>query len=998
MNPNTMSTTSARTLLLLAHPAGDGRFLQSTPSKYSFLRLKEAEGFSNSSTVATVADGRSNSPNQFQGSPPGGINLAIEEIFSGDSVENRPAVCASWCPAVDVDRAVLGYASGNAYIVGADRSIVDIEGKPEDGIVSTAWDPNKASWLSLASKNSLRLVDVQESSAPVTVIEHMIGNISAIQYHAAYSNRLMIGLEPPPTAAGTFGPPMSPGPSTPTVATSGLWMIDPRTKSTDAVQQYGDKKERALGELICCHPAKDYVVTAGTLSGKGGVGPRDAAIGGRSVVQLWDLRVSSRPVLTRKGSDRISQLLWCGDSENLSVVARIRDESILRAFDLIPVRSNEGSNIGFNSAPPPSAYSRTSSHSDTTEAFSVRLVEKRNIYTGCPLHDISWLSLAPTGRRSASPIRTATFADQASNSTNLALPQPLVRRSSFQQSVAELSSGCVDAILGLNAREEFVVVNVQRGPAMTQITPLNTIASFEHTLLNETPAPARDADLYLNDSSSRMMQRIKAGLGIDPKKNQEVAYTLRDTHLFSISRYLEVMHRLKLTNFPGVMQLFNAEGQPQDPTTINRLPSKPVITTGNLGTALGCEVKAENIIYALAGWLPGFEITSIARLSDEEMRHREVGLAIYQGNLAKAADLLVATKDSREMALGLLLRSVSTHKGPIPWEGELDVLCHDTDDVLTIALSFLVTSRESSPQSSSVFYDQRVPLFDRIALSVKYLSGRALVAQLTKYYDEQVQIGSVKQFFFSGLHADSALSMQQMVDWTGDVQLAAVSFASVKIPDGATPTPTSTPTTTKPGTPLTPSTSGSAAGSQFGVKLALWKEWNAAYRDWLNTWGMWSDRARYDVSVQRLDRQMIQESTAGATGAKPLQSSVSAAKKSALLNPRVTLQCLCTQQLHGTAPSAGANFGFSGRMMGGLQQQQKNITPCSNPDCRHPGMPVCSVCCLRLGSKDVSPQDPKEWFVWCTACSHGGHLGHIQDWFSKHKKCPVDDCKCFCKM
>ncbi|KAM3139940.1 hypothetical protein pb186bvf_007971 [Paramecium bursaria] len=35
-------------------------------------------------------------------------------------------------------------------------------------------------------------------------------------------------------------------------------------------------------------------------------------------------------------------------------------------------------------------------------------------------------------------------------------------------------------------------------------------------------------------------------------------------------------------------------------------------------------------------------------------------------------------------------------------------------------------------------------------------------------------------------------------------------------------------------------------------------------------------------------------------------------------------------------------------------------------------------------------------FVWCVTCKHGGHQEHINDWFSKYKKCAVSDCKCEC--
>ena len=39
-----------------------------------------------------------------------------------------------------------------------------------------------------------------------------------------------------------------------------------------------------------------------------------------------------------------------------------------------------------------------------------------------------------------------------------------------------------------------------------------------------------------------------------------------------------------------------------------------------------------------------------------------------------------------------------------------------------------------------------------------------------------------------------------------------------------------------------------------------------------------------------------------------------------------------------------------------------------------------------------------EWFVWCNSCHHGGHTQCLSNWFSRHPKCPVSNCKCNCSM
>jgi hypothetical protein len=47
----------------------------------------------------------------------------------------------------------------------------------------------------------------------------------------------------------------------------------------------------------------------------------------------------------------------------------------------------------------------------------------------------------------------------------------------------------------------------------------------------------------------------------------------------------------------------------------------------------------------------------------------------------------------------------------------------------------------------------------------------------------------------------------------------------------------------------------------------------------------------------------------------------------------------------------------------------------------------------------LTSSDPSwaaQWFTWCQACRHGGHAGHMAEWFRTHADCPVTDCRCQC--
>ncbi|KJE91137.1 WD repeat domain-containing protein [Capsaspora owczarzaki ATCC 30864] len=75
----------------------------------------------------------------------------------------------------------------------------------------------------------------------------------------------------------------------------------------------------------------------------------------------------------------------------------------------------------------------------------------------------------------------------------------------------------------------------------------------------------------------------------------------------------------------------------------------------------------------------------------------------------------------------------------------------------------------------------------------------------------------------------------------------------------------------------------------------------------------------------------------------------------------------------------------------GLNQDTTTVhTSCSN--CKKPLFKSGWVCdrCLKLtNSCSVCHQTVKGLYVWCQGCGHGGHITHMQDWFSKHTLCPA---------
>ncbi|KAL3319675.1 hypothetical protein Ciccas_001643 [Cichlidogyrus casuarinus] len=214
-----------------------------------------------------------------------------------------------------------------------------------------------------------------------------------------------------------------------------------------------------------------------------------------------------------------------------------------------------------------------------------------------------------------------------------------------------------------------------------------------------------------------------------------------------------------------------------------------------------------------------------------------------------------------------------------------------------------------------------------------------------------------------------------------------------------------------------------------GIRLAHWVQ---CYRDLLNQWEMFYDRADFDIQYQtRHLGKLCKEGFTFNEDAGAQKDSLNSST-SAEFNSLNTLKGSCL--LAGTTPISKENEQESDHKLGQSSTTFKS-TVCQS--CKTP-LPRCSVCLLHLNtfqntSSNYSAMDTGalrrrladtrarinlaeqqtgnpfgNWFVWCQACRHGGHAGHIADWFysveqqklfggsSVSIQCPVNGCSCRC--
>jgi hypothetical protein len=219
--------------------------------------------------------------------------------------------------------------------------------------------------------------------------------------------------------------------------------------------------------------------------------------------------------------------------------------------------------------------------------------------------------------------------------------------------------------------------------------------------------------------------------------------------------------------------------------------------------------------------------------------------------------------------------------------------------------------------------------------------------------------------------------------------------------------------------------------------------WVRSYREVLNRLRLWPERAAFDVQRAQL---FGAEAEAGGALAQLAQAALAALDRccggapqsgdapapahapalAPALAPAPTLaparglfprcaQCKSSLELAQLVEGSATAVDW-------LSRQRPRMPSC--PACRAT-LPRCALCLLPLLSinpllelshllrgeagrgseaapapggrlKDAMPI--AEHWVWCLSCSHGGHMGHVREWFATHTVCAVAACMCHCVL
>lgn len=470
-------------------------------------------------------------------------------------------------------------------------------------------------------------------------------------------------------------------------------------------------------------------------------------------------------------------------------------------------------------------------------------------------------------------------------------------------------------------------------------TPSDSLTSWEYNI-NQMP------DFESDDIADLMKRRVMQDYGHFPTidQNKKIAYT---PHLYSTWKILGQMQ--KSDNMSGLKHVLDIAALEKDqpllfPTTCESKTWSDFPTSGSIKVYRNEHRDNAQII---CGWtyIRGGEVAFkefIGKLCSRKEHTRAAMLACFNLKVRYAIDILGRganehDKQASELRMSAIaLAGFNLDKTGI-WRSQCGTAYKQIVDPHLRAILIFSFLASESDSFENVLNESGVSLCDRMAFACSFLSDQKLSEFVKKTIQNCNETGDLSGLLMTGNTAESINLLQSYVDKSSDVQTAAL-----------------------------------ISGRIFSADLINEPRvfnWIENYRDLLDTWGLYEERAKFDNMMGSL-------------------------RNPPKIQKTVFLLCsFCGKSVSLQEESRHRN----------ATAQPNKLSSC--PNCRKP-LPRCSLCLLYMGCPINSINNTatgswkakpfSKWFSWCQTCRHGGHTEHLIQWFSSHVECPVTSCTCKC--
>ncbi|GAA6060892.1 hypothetical protein JCM10212_000175 [Sporobolomyces blumeae] len=335
--------------------------------------------------------------------------------------------------------------------------------------------------------------------------------------------------------------------------------------------------------------------------------------------------------------------------------------------------------------------------------------------------------------------------------------------------------------------------------------------------------------------------------------------------------------------------------------------------------------------------------------------------AFFSGQLEKSMNYLRLCKDRSLRMLAPILAAYlsqrnSSHGGSESTYAELCQslsLSTDIDAPWVRALFAFLASGEWR----EVGNEMGLPLRDRVAVALRFLSDSELVSFLRELDKESLPYGDLEAVLLFGLRNDGLTLLSNYVDRTSDVQTAALAYSFVS-----------------PGL------------IRNDLRVIRWIE---TYRSQLDQLQLWSDRAKFDTARGVRARAAMEQSR---LAGKPAEANEVATLLRRIAPAQMVIRCgFCATNL-GSGGALGREAGSGARSMGTGVSGKTTLCPsCSKQ------LPACCICLTRPSIHSFEGNG-SSMLAWCSRCRHGGHATHVLEWFERSEVCAVAGCDCMCRF
>eukprot|EP01114_Cavostelium_apophysatum_P012662 TRINITY_DN288_c0_g1_i6.p1 TRINITY_DN288_c0_g1~~TRINITY_DN288_c0_g1_i6.p1 ORF type:complete len:932 (+),score=212.05 TRINITY_DN288_c0_g1_i6:136-2931(+) len=667
------------------------------------------------------------------------------------------------------------------------------------------------------------------------------------------------------------------------------------------------------------------------------------------LIKLWDIRNFQEAVFTlNTNSKGLLDIQWC--PTRTGILASIsRDEKNIKFWDLKDITSFGPKNDKGDSNVPPSKPARTHETQEPLSSFSWHPTNQYRVLTVTNSGIVEVVSLQESIPLTWSPQGDVSFGfgkhliEVQSDTTNKDASQVSTLTATTKASIRE----------SFLEGQRFAALTGPKKSALNAQSSTTGTRSRAGSIVKET-VNADEMELY--DISYEMKRRAMAGYSMDLSTNKRIAENFSSRNLrvlwswmygYASSSYNFAKDTgLTIETYRGISSILATSTPPSKKIESNHDKDKGILFPVY-------QSVQRSACMQICSW--GFDKKdsleqTLTKLEAESQYERAAAIAIFYYDVRRAITALNRASTSSNsgynlklVAMALAGSSEQNMKGGL-WKD----VCVDPSSLSELKHPYLHACFSFLCNDSKTFknvLDLELSLNDKVAFACRFLDDTELSQFITNAISDLTKQGALEGILLTGLDAAGITIFEQYINNTSDIQTAVLALSHV-VPKRFTD--------------------------------ARVEKWVRIYRDLLDNWQLWHERARFDAT--RVDNAIPQQ---------------------------VYVRCnFCNQPLSRSliAPRRGAATSRSMAQTNKMPTQQQKVSSC--PGCKKP-LPRCSLCLVafncnipNIGGKGqataaaTTPFD--DWFTWCQTCRHGGHAAHMIEWFSTHSECPVTDCHCSC--